>query len=81
MKINLETVAQAVLIALLTAAIPALITVWADTRALKTELEGTRGDLKETRKLLDDMRIDVGILAKRSQKSHPEREYLPLGDQ
>jgi hypothetical protein len=80
MKVNLATIAQAVLISLLTASIPALITVWADCRSLKADLAATRADLKETRALLDDMRISVGILAKRERRAHPDREYLPLGD-
>lgn len=76
MKLNLSAIAQAVLIALLTASIPAAITMWADTRALKAELVATRQDMKDMRKALEDLRIAVTVLDARGRETHLEREYL-----
>ena len=78
MKLNLSAIAQSVLIALLTASIPAAIGVWADVRALKTELVATRQEMKELRKASDDLRIAVTVLDARGRSRHADREYLKV---
>jgi len=77
-KLNLSAIAQSVLIALLTASIPAAIGVWADVRALKTELVATRQEMKELRKASDDLRVAVTVLDVRGRGATPNREYLKV---
>jgi len=78
MRVDWKIVLQGALIALLTASIPAAIGVWADVRALKTELVATRQEMKELRKASDDLRIAVTVLDARGRSRHADREYLKV---
>jgi hypothetical protein len=78
MRPSLQTVVQAVLIALLAGSIPAAITLWADTRAVKAELTAARQELKDSQKAVDQLRRAVVILDARTRALHPERTFLPL---
>lgn len=78
MKIDLQTVLQSVLAALLIAAIPTAIVTWSDVRALKTEVVGLRQDLSETKKLTGELLIALRVIEARGLENHKDKHYLPV---
>lgn len=78
MKLDPSAILQAVLIACLAGAIPVGITVWADVRALKTEVVGLRQDLTEVKKQTSELLVLVKVMESRGNENHPSRNYLPL---
>lgn len=78
MKVDFGKVLTAVLIALLTASIPAAIKTWADLQVTRDSLASTRAEVAGLKEAVSDLKTSIAVLDERGRRNHPEKRYLKV---